>query len=245
MAAGMTPGEAARFFCASCLGGGVLGLVYGFLRPLGRRRRHLADGLFCLAAGAVWGELAFGIFRGDLRLGIFLGLPLGAGLWLWGPERLTSPLWEGIWGTIWGILSTFSRCGKKVCTFFKFLLSIRQKIGYNRKQTKFAAPSPPGGIPMERKPKRKIILRPGSRGLKILCALVLVLALAALAALQYVRMDIAAMTEEKRQQAVDLEKENAELTEKQEALGSVDSVKDIAESELGYVSPDAVVIGEK
>ena len=98
---------------------------------------------------------------------------------------------------------------------------------------------------MERKPKRKIILRPGSRGLKILCALVLVLALAALAALQYVRMDIATMTEEKRQQAVDLEKENAELTEKQEALGSVDSVKDIAESELGYVSPDAVVIGEK
>lgn len=98
---------------------------------------------------------------------------------------------------------------------------------------------------MEQKPKRKIILRPSSRGLKILCVIALVLALAALTAVQLVRRDLAAMTEEKRSQASQLERENAELKEKQDALGSVDSVKDIAESELGYVDPDAVVIGEK
>lgn len=98
---------------------------------------------------------------------------------------------------------------------------------------------------MEQKPKRKIVLRPSSRGVKILCAIMLVLALAALAAVQFLRKDLAAMTEEKRNQASQLEKENAELKQKKDALGSVDSVKDIAESELDYVDPDAVVIGEK
>lgn len=98
---------------------------------------------------------------------------------------------------------------------------------------------------METKAKRKFILRPGGRGLKVLCAVMLVLALGALAAVQWVRQDLSRLTEEKRAQAAALEEENARLEEKTEALGSVDSIRDIAESELGYISPDAVVIGEK
>lgn len=93
--------------------------------------------------------------------------------------------------------------------------------------------------------KRKFVLRPGSRGLKVLLAAMLTLALVALAALQWVRRDLKTLTEEKRGQAAALEQENAQLEEKTAALGSVDSVIDIAQSELGYVPGDAVVIGEK
>lgn len=241
----MTPGEGGRFFLCSCLAGAGLGLFYGFLRPLGARHRHWADGLFCLGAGAVWLVLGFGVFRGDLRPGLFLGLPLGVLLWEWGPGALLRPVWRGFWGCVWKILGAFSRVRKKVWNFFKFPLSIRGKIGYNRRQIPIPPSTLSGGIHMERTAKRKFIFRPGTRGMKILCTLAVVLALVALAAGQLVCHEIAAMTEEKRQQAAGLEQENKDLQEKKDALGSVDSVKDIAESELGYVNPDAVVIGEK
>lgn len=241
----MTPGEGGRFFLCSCLAGAGLGLFYGFLRPLGARHRHWADGLFCLGAGAVWLVLGFGVFRGELRPGLFLGLPVGSLLWEWGPGVLLGPVWQEFWGCIWKILGIFPWVRKKVWIFLKFPLSIWRKIEYNRKQIPIPPSASPGGTHMERKTKRKFIFRPGTRGMKILCTLVAVLALVALAAGQLVRRDIAAMTEEKRQQAAELEQENRKLQEKKDALGSVDSVKDIAESELGYVNPDAVVIGEK
>lgn len=93
--------------------------------------------------------------------------------------------------------------------------------------------------------KRKFVLRPGSRGLKVLLAAMLVLALSALVALQWVRADLKQLTAEKQRQAAALEQENARLEEKTAALGSVGSVMDIAEDQLGYVPGDAVVIGEK
>lgn len=241
----MTPAGALRCLAAGCLAGAALGLLRGALEPLGRRHRHMADGLLCLGAGALWLELTFGFFRGDPRLGAMLGAPLGFGLWEWGPGRLLAPVWAGIWGCIWKILDIFPRAGKKVWNFFEFLLSIRRKIGYNRRQIEFAVPSPSGGSPMEPKQKRKIVIRPGSRGLKLLCAIALTLALLALGVSWYVRRDISRMTEEKRQQAAALEEENRALEEKKEALGSVDSVRDIAREELGYVDPGAVVIGKK
>lgn len=244
-AAGMNPAGALRCFAAGALAGAALGLLRGALAPLGRRHRHMADGLICLGAGAVWLELTFVLLRGDPRLGAMVGAPLGFGLWEWGPGQLLAPVWAGVWEGIWKILDIFPRAGKKVWIFFKFLLSIRRKIGYNRRQIEFAVPSPSGGSPMEPKPKRKIVIRPGSRALKVLCAIVLTLALLALGASWYVRRDIARMTEEKRQQAAALEEENQTLEEKKEALGSVDSVQEIAREELGYVDPGAVVIGEK
>ena len=93
------PALAAQRFALSCLLGAGLGLYYGFLRPL--RPRWLGDGLFLPAAFWVWLELGFGICGGDLRLGYFLGLLLGALVWEWGPGRLLRPfLWSCGKGTL-------------------------------------------------------------------------------------------------------------------------------------------------
>lgn len=98
---------------------------------------------------------------------------------------------------------------------------------------------------MESRPKRKIVIKPGSRGLKWLCALLVVLTLAALVGLQWVRRDVRSLTADKQRQAAALEQENAHIQQQKQSLGSVSSVIDIAEDQLGYVEPGSVVIGEK
>lgn len=98
---------------------------------------------------------------------------------------------------------------------------------------------------MKPKEKRKLVLVPSSKAVKLLAVLVVLFSLVALVALGWVRGNIRDLTEEKRQQAAALEQENAALKEKNEKLGTSDSVRDIAQEELGMVDPDAVVIGEK
>lgn len=98
---------------------------------------------------------------------------------------------------------------------------------------------------MKPKEKRKLVLVPSSKAVKILAVLVVLFSMVALVALGWVRGSIRDLTEEKRQQAAALEQENAALKEKNEKLGTSDSVRDIAQEELGMVDPDAVVIGEK
>ena len=71
---------AARFLSAAGVGL-LLGLWYGFLRPLRPRFTALADGAFLLGAFRSWLEVAFRICGGDLRLGYFLGMILGGILW--------------------------------------------------------------------------------------------------------------------------------------------------------------------
>lgn len=98
---------------------------------------------------------------------------------------------------------------------------------------------------MKPKEKRKLVLVPSSPMMKILAVAVVLFSLVALVALGWVRGSIRDLTEEKRQQAAALEQENRELQEKQEKLGSSDSVRDIAQEELGMVDPDTVIVGEK
>lgn len=74
----------------------------------------------------------------------------------------------------------------------------------------------------------------------IVCALVL--STVTLATLHSVLLKTREQTEDLRQQAAQLEQENARLDEKIDALGSVDSVKDIAQEQLGLVDPDTVII---
>ena len=95
---------------------------------------------------------------------------------------------------------------------------------------------------MEEKRKVKVILRPSSPLLKIVVCVLIVFSMAALIALRWVHAGIRNQTEEKRQEAAALEQENTELNEKISDLGSIQSVKDIAESELGLVNPDTVII---
>ena len=92
------------------------------------------------------------------------------------------------------------------------------------------------------KPKFRLVMRSGSTALKIVMVVLIVFSMAALTALAWVRGSIRSQVEDLRQEAAALEQENRELQEKIDALGSVQSVQDIAQEELGLVNPDTVLI---
>ena len=94
----------------------------------------------------------------------------------------------------------------------------------------------------ERRKPIKVVVRPSSPLLKIIVILVIVFAMAALLALSWVRASILARTEDLRAEAAGLEYANEELEDKISDLGGVQSVQDIAESELGYGNPDTILI---
>ena len=92
------------------------------------------------------------------------------------------------------------------------------------------------------KPKLRLVMRSGSTALKIVMVVLIVFSMAALTALAWVRGSIRSQVEDLRQEAAALEQENRELQEKIDALGSVQSVQDIAQEELGLVNPVTVQI---
>ena len=87
---------ALRFVCA-WLAGMVLGLYYGFLRPLGARHRTLADALFLAGVIPVWLLHSFAICRGDIRIGQTAGLGLGFLLWELTASRPLRPVFSEFW----------------------------------------------------------------------------------------------------------------------------------------------------
>lgn len=95
---------------------------------------------------------------------------------------------------------------------------------------------------MENRKKAKLVLRPTTTAVKILLVVVVVFSILALGAVQLVSGQLRQQTEEKRREAAALEQENAALESR---TTDIDSIKAIAESELGLVNPDAVIIGEK
>ena len=94
----------------------------------------------------------------------------------------------------------------------------------------------------ERKKPVKIVVRPSTPMLKIIIVVFILFAMAALLALSWVRTGIQSRTEDLRAEAADLVYENQNLEDKVNDLGSVQSVQDIAEGELGYINPDTVLI---
>lgn len=90
--------------------------------------------------------------------------------------------------------------------------------------------------------KRKVVVRPAPPLLKIAACLLILFSMAALLALRWVHNGIQAETQVLTDQAAAVQAENEDLSEKIGALGSVQSVKDIAQEELDLVDPDTVVI---
>lgn len=88
----------------------------------------------------------------------------------------------------------------------------------------------------------QFVARRSSPITKIVATLAILLSMAALIALHWTRTDIEKQTQAMRSEAAALEAENADLTDRINALGSVGSVKQIAEEELDLVDPDTVVI---
>ena len=106
----IAPGEALRELLAGAALGGLLGVLWGFLRPLGKRRRNLCDFLFLLALAGGLCRLSFGICGGDLRPACLGAAALG-GI---GEEmtlgRLLAPVFYGFWSILsrfWGAVSAF------------------------------------------------------------------------------------------------------------------------------------------
>ena len=90
--------------------------------------------------------------------------------------------------------------------------------------------------------KKKIVVRPAPPLLKIAACLLILFSMAALLALRWVHNGIRQETQTLTDEAATIHAENEELDEKIGALGSVQSVKDIAQEELDLVDPDTVVI---
>ena len=90
--------------------------------------------------------------------------------------------------------------------------------------------------------KFKVKLRSAPVKLKALLIVLIVLSTAALVALRWVHNGIQAETQRKTEQAAAMEGENADLQEKIDNIGSVQSIRQIAQDELGLADPDTVLI---
>ena len=85
------------------------------------------------------------------------------------------------------------------------------------------------------------LVRIRSRKLTVIVLVVaFVLSMGALTALHLSRKQLQNRTDELREQAAHLELENAALQEDIDQVGSIQSIVEIAEKELGLVQPDAV-----
>ena len=77
---------------------------------------------------------------------------------------------------------------------------------------------------------------------KIVAVAAIVLSMVALLTLSWAKHDVRRQTQEMMGEAARLEQENAQLEQKIDALGSIQSAEQIAQEELGLVSPDTVLI---
>lgn len=88
----------------------------------------------------------------------------------------------------------------------------------------------------------KVEVRSTSPVLKIVLIVLIVFSILALIALRWVHGGILEETQNLKDEAAAVEQANEDLKEKQDNLGSVQSVQDIAQDELGLVDPDTVII---
>ena len=90
--------------------------------------------------------------------------------------------------------------------------------------------------------KFKVKLRSAPVKLKAVLIVLIVLSTAALVALRWVHNGIQTETQRKTEQAAAMEGENADLQEKIDNIGSVQSIRQIAQDELGLADPDTILI---
>ena len=95
---------------------------------------------------------------------------------------------------------------------------------------------------MNEQTKTKFVRRPGKPIIKIALLGVLVLSITALIAIHYGISKKDAQNQQLEQQVTELEQENQKLEDQIDKLGSVESVEDIAQNELGLVNPGTVII---
>ena len=130
------PGTALGYFGAALALGAGLGLVYSFLRPVGRR--WLVDLLFVLCAGWAWMVLAFRVCRGDLRGAYLLGMAAGA----LGTNSLFGPFFAGFWKIMALPAKKISEITKKLFASGKKSVTIKRS---NRRHSRQSSGGRPHG----------------------------------------------------------------------------------------------------
>ena len=90
--------------------------------------------------------------------------------------------------------------------------------------------------------KVKVEVRPASNILKIILTVLILFSIVALIALRWVHNGILTQIDDLKEEASELEHANEELEQKTQELGSVQSIEDIAQEELGLVDPDTILI---
>ena len=90
--------------------------------------------------------------------------------------------------------------------------------------------------------KFQIEHRRSSPAVKIVVIVSILFSILAVAAMTGARINVENRTEMLRQEAARLEHENQDLLERIDLLGTVQSVRQIAEEALGLVDPNAVII---
>ena len=88
----------------------------------------------------------------------------------------------------------------------------------------------------------RVVFQPGNPTLKKRLIVLILASMLALGALAFVYHRIQVRTQELLNEAAALEQENADLQEDMEALGSAQSIQEIAKESLGLVDPDTVII---
>lgn len=88
----------------------------------------------------------------------------------------------------------------------------------------------------------KVEIRPASNILKVILILLILTSIVALVALRWVHTGILTEIADLKKEASGLQYANEELERKTGELGSIQSIQDIAEEELGLVDPDTVLI---
>ena len=92
------PAQAAFRFGAACLVGALLGIVYGFLRPI--KRTWVKDILFVIAAFWAFLYVSFSICRADVRMSYTAGIFIGCAAW-----EMSFGRWlRGVFAWIWELL---------------------------------------------------------------------------------------------------------------------------------------------
>lgn len=117
-----------RSLWALALGAG-LGGVWGFLRPLARKRAWAADILFVPVMLWAWIYHSFALCGGDPRLGYLLMGFLGAIGWELTAGKALGSLWSGLWGGIFRIWGTLSRVMKNIFKKGKKMFASLEKWG--------------------------------------------------------------------------------------------------------------------
>jgi len=88
----------------------------------------------------------------------------------------------------------------------------------------------------------QLVIRRSTPLMRIAAAACIVLSVTTVLVLHSAALDMRERAEYLKSQAAQLEKEQQELKENIDKLGSVDSVEDIAKDELGLVDPDSVIV---